>query len=34
VYQLSIASPKSMTGRVDYAEPFLKELDIAPSALV
>jgi NAD(P)-dependent dehydrogenase (short-subunit alcohol dehydrogenase family) len=34
VYQLAIADPKRMTGRVAYAEPFLKELDIAPSPLI
>jgi len=34
VYQLAIADPKHITGRVTYAEPFLKELDIAPSQLV
>ena len=33
VYQLSIGDPKTMTGRIDYAEPLLKELGIAPSEL-
>ena len=26
--------PKAMTGRVDHATPFLKEIDVAASALV
>ena len=34
VYQLAKGDPKVMTGRVDYAEPLLKELGIAPSELV
>ncbi len=34
VYQLAIADPKKMTGRVAYAEPFLKELGVKPSELV
>jgi len=34
VYRLAVADPKQMTGRVAYAEPFLKELDIVPSPLV
>ena len=34
VYQLSKGDPKTMTGRIDYAEPFLKELGIAPTELV
>ena len=34
VYQLAIADPNQLTGRVAYAEPFLKELDIAPSPLI
>lgn len=34
VYQLAKADPKTMTGRVDYAEPLLKELGIKPSELV
>jgi NAD(P)-dependent dehydrogenase (short-subunit alcohol dehydrogenase family) len=34
VYRLASGDPKTMTGRVDYAEPLLKELGIAPSELV
>ena len=34
VYQLAKADPKTMTGRIDYAEPLLKELGLTPSALV
>ena len=34
VYQLAKADPATMTGRIDYAEPFLKELGIKPSELV
>ena len=34
VYQLAKADPKTMTGRVDYAEPLLSELGIKPSALI
>jgi NAD(P)-dependent dehydrogenase (short-subunit alcohol dehydrogenase family) len=34
VYRLSIADPKTMTGRIDYAEPFLKELGVKPSELI
>lgn len=34
VYQLASGDPKTMTGRVDYAEPLLKELGLTPSALV
>ena len=34
VYQLAKADPAKMTGRIDYAEPFLKELGITPSELV
>ncbi|MDZ4054185.1 MAG: SDR family NAD(P)-dependent oxidoreductase [Phenylobacterium sp.] len=34
VYQLAKADAKTMTGRVDYAEPLLKELGIKPSELV
>lgn len=33
VYQLSVGDPKTMTGRIDYAEPLLKELGVVPSAL-
>ena len=34
VYQLAKADPKTMTGRIDYAEPLLKELGLQPAALV
>jgi citronellol/citronellal dehydrogenase len=34
VYQLAHGDPKTMTGRVDYAEPLLKELGLTPSQLV
>ncbi|MBV9331641.1 MAG: SDR family NAD(P)-dependent oxidoreductase [Alphaproteobacteria bacterium] len=34
VYRLAIADPASMSGRIAYAEPFLKELDVKPSALI
>lgn len=34
VYQLAKGDPKTMTGRIDYAEPLLTELGIAPSELV
>ena len=34
VFQLASGDPKTMTGRIDYAEPLLKSLDITPSALV
>lgn len=34
VFRLASGDPKKLTGRIDYAEPFLKELGIAPSALV
>jgi citronellol/citronellal dehydrogenase len=34
VYQLAKADPKTMTGRIAYAEPLLKELGLTPSALV
>lgn len=33
VYRLAIADPAVMSGRVAYAEPLLKELDVKPSAL-
>lgn len=33
VYRLASGDPKIMTGRIDYAEPFLKELGLKPSAL-
>jgi citronellol/citronellal dehydrogenase len=34
VYRLASGDPKTMTGRIDYAEPFLKELGIKPAELV
>ncbi|WP_397400269.1 SDR family NAD(P)-dependent oxidoreductase [Phenylobacterium sp.] len=34
VYQLCVGDPKTMTGRIDYAEPLLKELGLKPSELV
>jgi citronellol/citronellal dehydrogenase len=34
VYQLSTGDPKTMTGRIDHAAPFLQELNIKPSELV
>ena len=34
VYQLASGDPKTMTGRIDYAEPLLKELGLAPVELV
>ena len=34
VYQLSIGDPKTMTGRIDHAAPFLQEFKIKPSELV
>jgi citronellol/citronellal dehydrogenase len=34
VYRLASGDPKTMTGRVDYAEPLLKELGLAPAELV
>ena len=33
VYQLASGDPKAMTGRIDYAEPFLKELGVKPVTL-
>ena len=33
VYQLASGDPKKLTGRIDYAEPFLSELGIKPAAL-
>jgi citronellol/citronellal dehydrogenase len=33
VYRLASGDPKTMTGRIDYAEPLLKELGIAPTEL-
>lgn len=34
VYRLASGDPKTMTGRVDYAEPLLKELGVRPAELV
>ncbi|WP_334163824.1 SDR family NAD(P)-dependent oxidoreductase [Phenylobacterium sp.] len=34
VYRLASGDPKTMTGRIDYAEPFLKELGVKPAELV
>jgi NAD(P)-dependent dehydrogenase (short-subunit alcohol dehydrogenase family) len=34
VYRLASGDPKTITGRIDYAEPFLKELGIQPTELV
>ena len=34
VYRLASGDPKTMTGRIDYAEPFLKELSVKPAELV
>jgi NAD(P)-dependent dehydrogenase (short-subunit alcohol dehydrogenase family) len=34
VYQLASGDPKTMTGRIDHAEPFLKELGLKPAELV
>lgn len=34
VYRLASGDPKTMTGRIDYAEPLLKELGLKPSVLV
>lgn len=34
VYQLATGDPKTMTGRVEHAEPFLKELGKKPTELV
>jgi NAD(P)-dependent dehydrogenase (short-subunit alcohol dehydrogenase family) len=34
VYQLASGDPRTMTGRIDYAEPLLKELGLAPVELV
>jgi hypothetical protein len=34
VYQLATGDPKTMTGRIEYAEPFLKSLNVAPTELV
>jgi len=34
VYRLASGDPKTMTGRIEYAEPFLKEISVKPSELV
>jgi NAD(P)-dependent dehydrogenase (short-subunit alcohol dehydrogenase family) len=34
VYRLASGDPKTMTGRIDYAEPLLKELGLKPSPLI
>jgi NAD(P)-dependent dehydrogenase (short-subunit alcohol dehydrogenase family) len=34
VYQLASGDPATMTGRIDHAEPLLKELGLSPSALI
>jgi NAD(P)-dependent dehydrogenase (short-subunit alcohol dehydrogenase family) len=34
VFRLASGDPKTMTGRIDYAEPFLKELEVRPAELV
>src|SRR5260221_503463 len=34
VYRLASGDPKTMTGRIAYAEPLLKELGLTPSELV
>ena len=34
VFRLASGDPKTMTGRIEYAAPFLKELQIEPAALV
>jgi citronellol/citronellal dehydrogenase len=34
VYQLASGDPKTLTGRIDHAAPFLKEMQLEPSALV
>ena len=34
VYRLASGDPKTMTGRIDYADPFLKELGVQPAQLV
>jgi citronellol/citronellal dehydrogenase len=34
VYRLSSGDPRTMTGRIDHAAPFLKELGLQPSELV
>jgi NAD(P)-dependent dehydrogenase (short-subunit alcohol dehydrogenase family) len=34
VYRLASGDPRTMTGRIDYAEPLLKELKLQPAELV
>jgi NAD(P)-dependent dehydrogenase (short-subunit alcohol dehydrogenase family) len=34
VYRLASGDPKTMTGRIDHAEPLLKELNLKPSVLM
>jgi citronellol/citronellal dehydrogenase len=34
VFRLASGDPKSMTGRIEYAAPFLKELSIEPASLI
>ena len=34
VYRLASGDPKALTGRIEYAEPFLKEISVKPSELV
>jgi NAD(P)-dependent dehydrogenase (short-subunit alcohol dehydrogenase family) len=34
VYRLASGDPKTMTGRIDYAEPLLTELSVRPAELV
>lgn len=34
VYRLASGDPKTLTGCIAYAEPFLKEQGVTPSALV
>jgi len=34
VFRLASGDPKTMTGRIDYAEPFLKEISVKPAELV
>jgi citronellol/citronellal dehydrogenase len=34
VYRLASGDPKVLTGRIEYAEPFLKEISVKPSELV
>ncbi|HEV2532165.1 SDR family NAD(P)-dependent oxidoreductase [Phenylobacterium sp.] len=34
VYRLASGDPKTVTGRIDYAEPLLKELSVKPAELV